>query len=272
MRLGVILVTALALLVSLAPGATAEPGPDRAALIGQRLHELWMGGVPDTIRFARVEAEFGIDILSAPAGIEAQDVNNDVVDVPKPTVWYDGFAEYPYGASASFRWRYNCGRDRKQACWLDHGASRGDNGSPVGGDDGFALQIDALAKFKGGGLILDPNCNDKNLFFTNPSDRSDWGVGYRQPDKVDLDPRHCGRNSEYREYTWDAGEVHTTFALARRCETPRIFVKSKLGHTWDTTHITGIGISVDGIDIHWQDKGHDLEAFPDEEGFHDCHY
>lgn len=272
MRRRLIVVTVLALVIAMAPSVTAQPGPDRVALIGHRLHELWMGGMADATRFALVEREFGIDVLSEPASIEAQELGNDVVEVPKPTVWYDGFSEYPYGASASFRWRYICGKGKKQACWLDYGAGSGDGNRPVGGDDGFALQIDAPAKTKGGGLILKPNCNDKQLFYDLPSDKTDFGVGYRQPDKVDFDPRHCRENSGYREYSWDSGEVHTNFALGKRCESQRIFVKSKLGHTWDTTHITGIGISIDGISIQWQDKGHDLEAFPNEEGFYDCHF
>jgi hypothetical protein len=270
MRRALTLIATLTIVFLPSTTVRADHVGDRTALISGRLHALWLAGVPDAARFAAVEREFGIDVLSAPGRIEAQDTNNEVVAMATPTVWYDGFARYPYGASASFKWKYTCGKNKDEACWLRYGGADGEGN--VGGDDGFALKIDTPVKTQGGGLMLDPNCNDKPLFYDQPSDVSEYGVGYHRPDPVDFDPGHCGDKSDNREYTWDSGSVGTNFAIAEPCRRPRLFVTSKFGHTWKKTSVTGFGISADGISIQWENEGQNFDSFPNEQGYVDCHY
>ena len=220
-RRSLTLVCAVALLVGPVSSVQADPAPDdRVTMIARRLHALWMAGVPDAVRFETVEAEFGINVLNEPRAFEVQDVNNDAVESSRPTVWIDSFSDYPYDAEASFRWKYTCGEKGDEACWLHFGAGSGEG--EVGGHDGFALKIDTPVKTKGGGLILDPNCDDKNLFYNQPSDKSDFGVGYHQPDTVDNDRRNCGPRSRDREYSWDSGSIAVNFATAEPCRRPRL--------------------------------------------------
>ncbi len=164
------------------------------------------------------------------------------------------------------------GKNKAEACALGNGGTDPPDKGNIGGDDGFALKYDMSAKPQGGGLTLYPNCNDKDLFYDQPSDSSDYGVGYHRADHVDYDPVHCGDKSDNREYNWDSGDIGVNFSLSESCKRPVVAVISRFGHSWEKTRLTGFQISVDGIGIQWENKGHDFESFPNESGFADCHY
>lgn len=272
MRRTLTVLIAVAVIVGPAGSVKAGPRADRTRQISNRLHELWTAGVSDAARIAAVEREFGIDVLSTPTDIEAQDTNNEVVAMSVPVVWYDSFARYPYGASASFKWKYTCGKSKDEACWLQYGGADPRDKGDIGGDDGFALKIDTAGKPQGGGLTLYPNCNDRDEFYDQPSDSSEYGVGYHRRDHVDYDPVHCGDKSDNREYNWDSGDIGVNFAVSEPCRRPVLAAISRFGHSWEKTRLTGFNISVDGIGIQWENRGHDFESFPNESGFADCRY
>ncbi|MDI3477632.1 MAG: hypothetical protein PWQ59_1157 [Thermoanaerobacterium sp.] len=173
----------------------------------------------------------GFDIIN-PAGI-IEDSVSDEVNIYEPSVYYDP-ATGLYVLNASFKWKRDSGGIPYWRYDLNAPGS-------VGGLDGIGLWIGNPA-----GITLQSNMYlvtyDYNLSQYKTSTPWNWnqyGVAFKSQDKCWYDNVPGLYN-----YNWDSGTLVVWISVSGTGST---YLKTTLGHDWNTTQLQSVSISSSGL-------------------------
>lgn len=151
----------------------------------------------------------------------------------KPTI-YRNIPANRYEITAKWQWK-NCGSSR---CWMVNYPNINGN---VGGPNGFALNSTRAVNH----LATSFATYDEDggaYHYTNPDVFENDGVGFTEQDRQHALP--------WDNFTWDHGTLVFAFRLVSACTPGQSWkFNSKMGHTWNSTSISGISISLTGISM-----------------------
>jgi hypothetical protein len=226
-----------------------------AAVEGLRVRGAGAGEVDAMLaeRFGWVRVTSDTSVASA--FLTSDDSENDDVTMSTPSVYYNT-QQGRYEAMATFRW-LSCG---SYPCyWYES-----DGGTNLGGYDGFGLSIGKLVTRKTQSFYV-YTASGTRTTYTNPWDADDSGATYRNQDKFT-----CGKGCGYN---WDHGLLVYSFGLRSGCPRGNYAVNSKLGHTWDSTSVSGISVTTKGVTISFDKQEHYWQAVnPQQRNWYPCGY
>jgi hypothetical protein len=237
-----------------------------------RLDQLYRAGLSATKRAEVVEREFGIVHLGqAPAGqtfsmvpVASQGFN---ATLATPSFDYDRLLGH-YVMSARYDWNSNCS---SKACWLLDKSTTGD----MGGYDGFALKLYPFAIYRRSqGISTFNNCGTAQYNVSQPTFTSNYGVGFGLQDRVGTGSGSSCKGTTLR-YNMHSAVISETFDFqGTNCYTQQIQVETILAHTWSTTSVNNISITLGkteaGFAVSWQTDGHRWTTMPATAGYGYC--
>ncbi|HYT40628.1 MAG TPA: hypothetical protein VEN99_13990 [Acidimicrobiia bacterium] len=258
----IMLVSVLAVL-PMAAGAPASRA-DSASLrtIVDRFAQLDGQGATRATVESVLQHEFGLRIVrGVPVANKLGSPGPSDVVLDTPIVTSREAANSPYIMLARMHWNRCAGK----GCWEK---DRGGNGAgDHGGPDGLAIQISRSINRTSSYMIRTTSCGDQ-LPPDPPSTDNEHGVGFKVQD--DQAGGSC-RNG----WNWDKAFIGDEFRFTDGhgyCTggNPPYNVQTKFTHTWDTTSLTGISISENGIGFNWNDTAHEYEVIPSDPWTSDC--
>lgn len=203
----------------------------RGEAISSRIMELQRSGQGQRSIDRTMAREFGLVPVAATAETALVALSSDAscVNLPKPTAYYDHGMHI---VSASWSWKNKPGTTTR--CWTSDTSVYGGN---VGGADAFGIYLnrEIIYRSSGGNAYTETNVRTQ---FVNPEDWDAYGVVYKGQDRS---------NTGNREYTWDHGNVWMYFNVLSCTGTQTFTLKSKMGHTWSSTLLSGASVSDTGI-------------------------
>ena len=236
-RLLVLLSLTAMILTTLGAGLTAAKPPADStdyATILSKVEKLERNGASRSAIDRMLEREFGwvreteepsMETLAAPSASD--------ITLYKPTI-YRNVPANRYEVTARWQWK-NCGTPR---CWMVN--YPGVNGN-VGGPNAFAINtsrnVNELAT-----TFATYDEDGSGRIYSNPDVFDADGVGFTEQDTQHATP--------WDNFSWDHGTLVFAFRLTGACVPGQLFkFKSKLAHTWDSTSVSSMSISLTGIDF-----------------------
>jgi hypothetical protein len=173
------------------------------------------------------------------------------VSLPTPAVYYNSQLRR-YEAVARWSWRTceasSCVCKPNLSCVIDDGCLSGD----CGGVDGFGVSISKEVNDKASYLATYEPDGDLDIFSV-PADQDGWGATYREQDSFH------GFFAGY-DYDWHHGTLFYAFTLVSCAQGERFVLRTRMGHTWDRTAVSGISVGRNGISISFSAEEHRWDA------------
>jgi hypothetical protein len=255
--LSLILCLDLLLLASSSPTTAAtDPPAASTAVVADAVEAAFRAGASRAEVDRLLAERFGwIAVGAAPGSrrIGPNESENQDVELSTPSVYYNT-QQGRYEAFAWFHWQM-CGLWK---CWLQDYFGQ----DKIGEYDGFGLSIGRLVTRVTQSMYVYTE-HGESTTYRNPWDADDSGATFRNQDKMLCGPASC--------YNWDHGLIVYSFHLRRTCPKGNYPINTKIGHTWSSTGVTDITVSLTGISITFDEVPHRWQAVnPTQRNWYPC--
>jgi hypothetical protein len=194
---------------------------------------------------AMLDRDFGWIVVgeqtTAAPEVSALSSENSDVTLSVPTIYFNT-SSGRYEASATFRWdQCNTGiGGSPEPCYMNDYS-----GTNMGGFDAFGIRFGKLVSRRGHLMTVAAETGCRQTY-NNASDADDSGAVFRNQDRflTVCDTSH---------YNWHRGTVVYSFLLRPGCPRGECKVDTKMGHTWSSTGVSGVSVSIHGISISFTD-------------------
>ncbi len=168
--------------------------------------------------------------------------NNDDINMPVPTIYYDTAAKYYY-VSGTWKWKKIV--DKPTLCV---------NPCNVGGKDGFGATVNGNINVLSEVVQYRGNTYYGWVSSTAAEHAGSSGVFFKFQDKIRL--RGGGLSDALN--TWE-GKIVMAFRPKSGCE--NVVARTKFAHTWSSTGISGVSIGNSGISVSFSSSGSNWQRY-----------
>lgn len=201
----------------------------------------------DVLQHESELAERGIYIVSDTTEIAPVATTNDMVNVRTPYV-YCNTQQARYFVVAKFNWKASADYE-----YFDAPCNSADAPCNVGGDDGFGMRFNRNVTNLGVSSIFCGRTDPDRTWATfdctwpsNPAENSSAGVTYIKQDKV-------YKTVVKPDFNMYRGNVSMAFSGVPCGTTFQVY--GRYLHSWNSTTLTGFGVSTNGFSISWAGGG-----------------